>query len=136
MKKNIFYSALVLLLSANQAAAQDEAWLPQAELTPTRLSTTGAVLTGTDSMAWPDGRAVFVTYWLGAGDAVFRCAELRDAEAPNSSCWRREIVEESGVAPGMRVVRRVSTRRRPRPYLNPYQSPYALNPHVWVGVRR
>ena len=50
MKKNIFYSALVLLLSANQATAQDEAWLPQAELTPTRLSATGAVLTGTDSM--------------------------------------------------------------------------------------
>ena len=131
--KKIFLSA-ILLLSAHPSMAQDEAWLLQSELTPERLSASGAVLTGTDSMAWPDGRAVFVTYWLGAGDAVFRCAEIRDGEAASPSCWQRELVAASETT-SRPVVRTLSTRRRALPF-DPYQPGYGLIPHIWLGVHR
>ncbi len=125
---------LVLSLVANRVAAQDDAWLIQTAVTPETLSSNGAVLSGTDSMFWPDGRSVFVTYWLGVNDAVFRCAELRDGEATSPSCWRQEIVAEVDAAPEISVVRRISTRRRPN--FHTYRHSYSLDPHVWVGVRR
>ncbi len=135
MKKNLL-PTLFLLFLAQRVAAQDEAWFLQGGVTPQTLSSTGALLTDTDSMAWPDGRSVFVTYWLGVNDVIFRCAELRDGEATSPSCWQREFVAESVAAPGVRVVRSISTRRRPLPYLTPYHQSYAPNPRVWVGVRR
>ncbi len=126
---------LSVLLVTGRVAAQEDVWLLQDGVTSQTLSSTGALLTDTDSMVWPDGRNVFVTYWLGVNDLIFRCAELRDGEETSPSCWRREVTESSA-ASGIRVVRSMSTRRRPLPYLNPYHQSYAPNPHVWVGVRR
>lgn len=123
-----------LLLAASSIAAQGDAWLLQDGLTPAALSSDGALLTSTDSLAWPDGTSVFVTYWLGVNDAVIRCAELRDGGAISLSCWRQEIVVATVTASGNSVARRISTRRRPLVYTVP--QPYAVTPHVWVAVHR
>lgn len=134
MNKKLSFLSVILLLAASRASAQADAWLLQEGMMSQSLSAAGASLTDTDSMVWPDGRSVFVTYWLGAGDAVFRCAEIRDGEAASQSCWRRELVAGSETT-SKPVVRSLSTRRRPLPF-DPYQSGYALNPYIWVGVDR
>ncbi len=125
---------LSLLFVSGGVSAQEGAWLLQSDMTPETLSSDGAQLTSTDSMVWPDGNSVFVTYWLGESDAIFRCAEIRDGAALNPSCWRQEAivsVPNELVAP---VVRRISTQSRPRTYV--YQQPCSWNPGVWVGVHR
>ena len=134
MNKKISLLATVLFFAASEASAQADTWLLQEGMTPQTLSSTGASLIDTDSMVWPDGRSVFVTYWLGGGDIVFRCAEIRDGETTSPSCWQRELVSGSATT-SKPVVRSLSTRRRPLPF-DPYQSGYALSPYIWVDANR
>ena len=125
---------LSLLFVSGSVSAQEGAWLVQSDMTPETLSSNGAQLTSTDSMVWPDGNSVLVTYWRGDSDAIFRCAEIRDGEALNPSCWRQEVivnVPNNFVAP---VVRRISTQSRPPAYV--YQQPCSWNPGVWLDVHR
>ena len=124
---------LTLLLGASAAQASDYAWLPEPDMTPTSLSSAGAALTGTDSILWPDGKSVLLTYWLGENDVTFRCAELRDGDAANPSCWRREDVLAPAARSGQ-VARSISTRRRPA--VQDYCEPYFSRPNIWVGVGR
>ncbi len=121
---------LSLLITLQAAKAHDDVWTLQTGTTSGALSASGAALTDTDSILWPDGRSAHVTYWLGAGDVLYRCAELRGAEAVSESCWRRHIV--AAVTSGPSVVRSISTRRRPPVIV--YGNPYGFNSRVWVGV--
>ena len=130
--------AIFLLLAGGfiTAQAQEGAWIAQEELTPSRLSTSGAVLTGTDALDWPDGRSANVTYWLGVDDIVFRCAELRDGEGSTTSCWRLQPIVPEAAPAASQTVRVISTRRRPPVHL--YRHPYSyygggLHPRIWIG---
>jgi hypothetical protein len=118
--------SLALLISAI-AHADEASWVLQPDLTPTRLAERGAVLTSSDSVRWPNGPSVDLSYWLGDGDVVYRCAELA-AEAPtNASCWRLEVVASD-------QSRVISTRQRPTPTVEASQ-PVAVQPYVyWNGL--
>jgi len=115
------------LLGLATAHAQDASWILQPELTPTRLADDGALLTASDSVHWPDGPSVDVSYWLGAGDIVYRCAALATAGTTSTSCWRRQIVD--GLADD--DARRISTRRRPTPTIGDTSQSIAIQPYVW-----
>jgi hypothetical protein len=116
--------ALSLALLTSAAAHADEAsWILQPDLTPTRLAERGAVLTASDFVRWPSGPSVDLSYWLGDGDIVYRCAELAAEAATNASCWRLEVV----AADQSRVI---STRQRPVPAVDASQ-PVAVQPYVW-----
>ena len=116
--------ALSLALLTSAAAHADEAsWILQPDLTPTRLAERGAVLTSSDSVRWPNGPSVDLSYWRGDGDVVYRCAELAAEAATNASCWRLEVV----AADQSRVI---STRQRPAPTVDASQ-PVAVQPYVW-----
>lgn len=130
--------ALVLisagLLGSATAAAHDVSWILQPELTPTRLANEGALLTASDDVHWPDGRNVALSYWLGAGDIVYRCAALAAAAAAatSTSCWRQQVVDASADD----HTRRISTRRRPTPTLGYPSQSLAIQPYVWwQGMR-
>jgi len=81
--------AVVLFAFASlaTAAAHADEWILQADLTPARLAERGAVLTSSDSVRWPNGPNVDLSYWLGDGDVVYRCAELAADDVTNASCW-------------------------------------------------
>ena len=121
-----------LLLATGAAQASDHVWLAEPDMTPTSLSSTGAALTETDSLLWPDGKTVVLTYGLGANDVTFRCAELRDGEATSPSCWRREDVVTLSAHAGTPAGRTISTRRRA--HLPSYCQPYVSHPYLWVGL--
>lgn len=121
---------LTLSLAAHVSAAHEDAWILQTGMTSSALASSGAALTDTDSIHWPDGRSAQLTYWLGSGDVLYRCAELRSIESASESCWRQEIV--AAAASGPRAVRSISTRRRPPVIV--YGNPYGFNSRVWVGV--
>ncbi len=123
-------AVLTVLIAAQAAEAHEDAWTLQTGMTSSALSASGAALTDTDSILWPDGRSAHMTYWLGAGDVLYRCAELRGAESVSESCWRQEIVASATTGPS--VVRTISTRRRPPVIV--YGNPYGFNSRVWVGV--
>lgn len=123
-------AVLTLLLAAQVAAAHDDAWILQTGMTSSALAASGAALTDADSISWPDGRSAHMTYWLGTGDVLYRCAELRGSESVSESCWRQEIV--AATASGPTPVRTISTRRRAPVIV--YGNPYGFNPRVWVGV--
>jgi hypothetical protein len=127
MKATVVVSAIALLVGA--AAHADEAtWILQPDLTPTRLAERGAALTSSDSVRWPNGPNVDLSYWLGDGDVVFRCAALASGDSTNSSCWRLEVVagDQSRV---------ISTRRRPEPTAGDASQPVAVQPYVyWNGM--
>ena len=123
-------AVLGLVLVAQMSFAHEDVWTLQTGVTSSSLSASGAALTDTDSLLWPDGRSAQLSYWLGAGDVLYRCAELRDAESASESCWRHEVVATATSGP--RAVRAISTRRRPPVIV--YGSPYGFNSRVWVGV--
>jgi hypothetical protein len=92
------------------------------------LSERGAVLTASDSVRWPNGPSVDLSYWLGEGDVVYRCAELAAEAATNASCWRLEVVASD-------QSRVISTRQRPAPTVDASQ-PIAVQPYVyWNGAQ-
>lgn len=134
MKSGIVAFAMFALTGS--IALGQEAWQLAAGVTPQTLSGGGATLTSTDAMTWPDGPTVFVTYWLGPGDALFRCADLSAGGQSSVTCWQRDaLVSASGAATGLSVVRRISTRRRPYIHRS-YSQPYRSYPFVWVGAHR
>jgi hypothetical protein len=118
----------IALLGIATARADDTSWILQPELTPTRLAADGALLTASDSVRWPDGPSVDISYWLGAGDFVYRCAALAAESATNVSCWRRELVVDAAADDG---ARHISTRRRPTPAITDSSQSLAIQPYVW-----
>lgn len=120
--------ASIALLGIATARADDASWILQPDLTPTRLADAGALLTAGDSVRWPDGASVDLSYWLGADDVVYRCAALAAEGATNASCWRREPV--AGATPGEQA-RMISTRRRPAPTIGDTSQSIAIQPYVW-----
>jgi hypothetical protein len=130
VKAIILISTAVLVSAAAQA--DDASWILQPELTPARLAEDGAVLTASDSIRWPDGPSVDISYWLGTGDVVYRCAAMSASGVSNSSCWREQLVVSDATEGG----RRISTRQRPVPTtIDPAQS-VAIQPYVWMeGMR-
>lgn len=97
-------------------------------MTPARLASDGAVLTANESVHWPDGPSVELTYWLGAGDVVYRCATLLAEGASNAACWRRQVVARAADA----GARHYSTRQRPPPVLLDSAQPSVYTPFVWL----
>jgi len=120
--------ASIALLGVATARADDASWILQPDLTPTQLADAGALLTASDSLRWPDGPSVDLSYWLGAGDIVYRCAALAVEGAMNASCWRREPV--AGASAGDQA-RSISTRRRPAPTIGDGSQSIAIQPYVW-----
>lgn len=120
--------AATLFFPLAAAHADESSWILQPDITPARLTERGAVLTASDFVRWPNGPSVDLSYWLGDGDVVYRCAELAADAATNVSCWRLEIV----AADQSRVI---STRQRPAPTGNASQ-PVAVQPYVyWNGTQ-
>jgi hypothetical protein len=120
-------SVAVSLLVCASAHADEGTWVLQPDLTPTRLAERGAALTSSDSLHWPDGPNVDLSYWLGDGDVVYRCASMASGDSTNSSCWRLAVVagDQSRV---------ISTRRRPEPTAVDVSQP-AVQPYVyWNGL--
>ena len=126
MKALILISIGVLGSAATHA--DDASWILQPDLTPTRLSDDGAVLTASDSVRWPSGPSVDISYWLGAGDIVYRCAALSAEGATNASCWRQQRVVGAATDDGHRI----STRQRPPPTIVDPAEPVAVQPYVWM----
>jgi hypothetical protein len=119
--------AATLLVPLTAAHADESSWILQPDLTPAGLTERGAVLTASDSVRWPNGPSVDLSYWLGDGDVVYRCAELAAETATNASCWRLEVV----AADQSRVI---STRQRPAPTVEASQ-PLAVQPYLyWNGM--
>ena len=116
------------LLGVAAAQADDASWVLQPDLTPTRLSVDGAVLTASDSVRWPNGSNVDISYWLGAGDIVYRCAALSTEGATHASCWRQQLVVAATTDDGQRI----STRQRPTPTTVDPAEPVAIQPYVWM----
>jgi hypothetical protein len=119
----------IALLPVVAARADEASWVLQPDLTPTRLAERGAALTSSDSVRWPDGPNVDLSYWLGDGDVVYRCAAFAAGDATTSSCWRLEIVASD-------QSRLISTRRRPEPSTTgDVSQPVAVQPYVyWNGL--
>ena len=116
--------ALFAFASLAAAAAHADEWILQADLTPARLAERGAVLTSSDSVRWPNGPNVDLSYWLGDGDVVYRCAELAADDVTNASCWRLTVVAGD-------QSRWISTRRRPPSTAADASQPVAVQPYVW-----
>jgi hypothetical protein len=123
---------LATMLLCGAAHAQDASWILEPQLTPARLASDGASLTASELVRWPDGPSVDLTYWLGAGDIVYRCATLSAEGASNASCWRRQLVARAGGDSS----RHFSTRQRPAPIIvDPAQS-VGYTPYLWVEASR
>jgi hypothetical protein len=121
-------AALLLACSCGAAQAQDASWILDSQLTPARLVADGAVLTASDSVRWPEGPSVVLTYWRGAGDVVYRCATLLADGASNASCWRQQGIAHASSD----ASRHISTRQRPAPVMvDPAQS-LGYTPYVWL----
>jgi hypothetical protein len=119
---------LATLWLCGAAHAQDASWILEPQLTPARLASGGASLTASELVRWPEGPSVDLTYWLGAGDVVYRCATLSAEGASNASCWRRQLVAHAGGGSS----RHFSTRQRPAPIIvDPTQS-VGYTPYVWL----
>jgi hypothetical protein len=111
------------------AEAQDASWILEPQVTPARLAADGASLTASESVKWPEGPSVDLTYWLGAGDVVYRCATLFADGTSNASCWRQQVLAH---ASGTDSSRHISTRQRPAPIMvDPAQSA-GFAPYVWL----
>ena len=76
---------LAAVCSCGAAVAQDPSWIVEPQLTPARLAADGAALTANESLRWPEGPSVEVTYWLGAGDIVFPKVHPRKAGSVHRS---------------------------------------------------
>jgi len=126
MRTVVLVATLFLPLAAAQA---DEAsWILQPDVTPARLTERGATLTSSDFVQLPSGPGIDMSYWLGEGDIVFRCAAFTSGGSTNTSCWRLEVVatDQSRV---------ISTRQRPVPTVDASQ-PIAVQPYVyWNGAQ-
>jgi hypothetical protein len=121
-------SVAIALLGGATAHADEASWILQPDLTPARLAERGAALTSSDSVRWPNGPNVDLSYWLGDGDVVYRCAALASGDSTNSSCWRLSVVatDQSRV---------ISTRRRPEPLPGDASQPVSVQPYVyWNGL--
>ncbi len=124
-------SILALSLTLSAAVADDGIRVLNEDLTSADLTSGGAVLTDADSILWPNGLSANVSYWLGAGDVTYRCAEIRGADSPQSSCWRWEPVITEAILPEGST-RTISTRRRPvLPY---WHDPTLSRSRLWIGV--
>ena len=120
-------AALLTLTFASSAALGEDAIWILAEQTPQSLLDAGAELLSADSVVWPEGGDLRLSYWRDSGDLVFRCAEMWLEGTARTSCWTRVAAE----AESSRSGRTYSTRRRPVGYQAPtYYAP--IYPYVWL----
>jgi hypothetical protein len=118
---------LLATLALGAAASAEEAgWILEPALTPATLAADGAALTANDTVRWPEGPSVDITYWRGGGDVVYRCATLSGAGTSSASCWRQQLVAPSADS------RHIHTRQRPAPIVIGSAQSVGFAPYVWL----
>jgi hypothetical protein len=117
---------LATLALAAAASAEEASWILEPALTPARLAADGATLTANDTVRWPEGPSVDITYWRGGGDLVYRCATLSGAGTSSASCWRQQLVAPSADS------RHIGTRQRPAPIMIGSAQSVGFAPYVWL----